>query len=297
MNPLATQIFEIMFPIVMIVIIGVMAGRYATLDLSHANNANLNYFIPALVFSSFSNTQFAFSGYATLAVCGLLIVAIAALASVLIARLGHFSYRTIAPPLMFHNAGNVGLPLFALSFGSSGLAAGLILFLIGNITHFAIGSYLLDKKPHWFRSLMQPGIIAAIIALGLQGMSVQIPDFAILPFSMLGAIAVPLMLFSLGVRIASAHFQHIRFGLLIGFLTPCIGILSAWLLVTLFDLTGIQAACLLLFGALPPAVMNYVFAERYQQEPDKVSSIVLLGNIIAIVVLPAALSYVLPNYS
>jgi hypothetical protein len=33
------------------------------------------------------------------------------------------------------------------------------------------------------------------------------------------------------------------------------------------------------FGALPPAVLNYVFAERYRQEPDKVASIVMIGNV------------------
>jgi predicted permease len=52
-----------------------------------------------------------------------------------------------------------------------------------------------------------------------------------------------------------------------------------------------------MFGALPPAVMNFLFAERYQQEPTKVSAIVLIGNSAAVVTLPLALLYVLPNYT
>jgi predicted permease len=49
----------------------------------------------------------------------------------------------------------------------------------------------------------------------------------------------------------------------------------------------------MLFGALPPAVMNFVFAERYGQEPERVASIVLIGNLAAVIVLPVALAAVL----
>ena len=50
---------------------------------------------------------------------------------------------------------------------------------------------------------------------------------------------------------------------------------------------------LLVFGALPPAVLNFLFAERYKQEPQRVASIVLIGNIAALIFLPLALALVL----
>jgi predicted permease len=40
-------------------------------------------------------------------------------------------------------------------------------------------------------------------------------------------------------------------------------------------------------------VLNYLFAERYGQEPDKVASIVLVGNLAAVLFLPLALAMVL----
>ncbi|MEY5098821.1 MAG: hypothetical protein RJA36_1540, partial [Pseudomonadota bacterium] len=43
----------------------------------------------------------------------------------------------------------------------------------------------------------------------------------------------------------------------------------------------------------PPAVLNFMFAERYKQEPDKVASMVLLGNVAAVVFLPLALALTL----
>ena len=199
--------------------------------------------------------------------------------------------------MMFHNAGNIGLPLMTLAFGAEGLAAALILFLVGNIMHFGLGSYMLDERPKWLRSLTSPAIIAAVLALFMQALHIQIAEFIVLPIGMLGSIAVPLMLFSLGVQLSNASYDHWKIGCLIGLLTPGIGIAVALFIVSLVPLTNIQTATLIMFGALPPAVMNFLFAKRYSQEPDKVSAIVLLGNLFAIVTLPLALLYVLPRYA
>ena len=54
-----------------------------------------------------------------------------------------------------------------------------------------------------------------------------------------------------------------------------------------------QARVLILFGVLPPAVLNYIFAERYGQEPRRVASIVLLGNSAALLTVPLVLLWVL----
>ena len=65
----------------------------------------------------------------------------------------------------------------------------------------------------------------------------------------------------------------------------------------LIDLPDRQRALLLVFGALPPAVLNYIFAERYRQEPEKVASVVLIGNIASLLFLSVALAVVLPEMS
>ena len=76
-------------------------------------------------------------------------------------------------------------------------------------------------------------------------------------------------------------------------LRPAVGFAVAWLVAGLLELPGQQASLLMLFGALPPAVMNFIFAERYGQEPERVASIVLIGNLAAVLVLPVAMGAVL----
>jgi malate permease and related proteins len=72
-----------------------------------------------------------------------------------------------------------------------------------------------------------------------------------------------------------------------------LGMLIAWGAGWALGLSPQQQGMLLVFGALPPAVLNYVFAERYRQEPDKVASIVMVGNVAALLFISLALAIAL----
>jgi predicted permease len=58
-------------------------------------------------------------------------------------------------------------------------------------------------------------------------------------------------------------------------------------------LPQLQLAQLIVFAALPPAVLNFMLAERYGIEPRKVAAVVLMGNMMSLLVLPAVLLFVL----
>lgn len=294
---IATQIAQIMFPLVAIITIGFIVGIKRAPDLQSIGEVNLYIFIPALVFSALLKHEFEITSYLFLALGAILLVFVSAVASRPIAKLLKEDYLTVAPPLMFHNAGNVGLPLITLALGEEGLAAALILFLAGNVTHFGLGAYMLDHQAKWYRSMLSPPILAALLALVFQSLSIQIPGYIFLPIDMLGSIAVPLLLFSLGVSLANANLDHWKLGMIVGTLSPLLGVIIAIFLSSLLPLNDIQTASLLLFGALPPAVMNYLFAQRYSQEPNKVSAIVSIGNALAIITLPLALLFILPKYT
>ena len=44
-----------------------------------------------------------------------------------------------------------------------------------------------------------------------------------------------------------------------------------------------------MFVALPPAVLNFLMAELYQQEPESMASIVLIGNLASLLFVPLGL--------
>lgn len=45
----------------------------------------------------------------------------------------------------------------------------------------------------------------------------------------------------------------------------------------------------------PLAVLNYLVAEQYGQEPARAASLVLLGNLLSLVVIPVTLLFALPG--
>jgi predicted permease len=51
---------------------------------------------------------------------------------------------------------------------------------------------------------------------------------------------------------------------------------------------------LLLQAAMPAAVINYVFAVRYETDPETVAGIVMQSTLMSIIVLPLLLAVILP---
>jgi malate permease and related proteins len=292
---LIARIIEIVLPIFAIVAVGVAYGYSHRPAMEVANRINMDVFVPALVFSALSAQRFDLA-HLQLAIGGVAIVLGSGLAAWVLSRFSTIRFKTFAPPMMFRNAGNTGLPLLVLTFGEQGLPAALILFLLGNLAHFGLGTYILDPRARVFNVFVQPAILAALAALMVSFTRLTIPPAIALPIEMLGQVSVPLMLFSLGVRLTAADLSEWRIGLLAAVLAPAAGVLIALAMLAVLDLSRVQAGALFLFGVLPPAVLNFLFAERYGQEPTKVASIVMLGNLATVVTLPLALAYVLPRY-
>ena len=110
---------------------------------------------------------------------------------------------------------------------------------------------------------------------------------------MLGQIAIPLMLFSLGVRLTRVTWSDSKLGVTMAAFCPIVGMSIAALLCQVVPLSPLHQSILLLFGALPPAVINFMLAEQYNRQPEAVASMVLIGNIASVVTLPLALWLVL----
>lgn len=289
------RIAEIVLPIFAIVAVGVAYGYSHRPAMEVANRINMDVFVPALVFSALSTQRFELA-HVQLAIGGTAVILGSGLLAWPLTRFTAIQFKTLIPPMMFRNAGNMGLPLLVLAFGDRGLPAALILFLLVNLAHFGLGTYILDPRARILRVFGQPAILAAIAALVVSFAGIGIPRAVALPIEMLGQIAVPLMLFALGVRLTYADLSEWRIGLLAAVFAPVVGVLIATAMLALLDLPKTQAGVLFLFGVLPPAVLNFLFAERYDQEPVKVASIVMLGNLATIVTLPLALAYALPRY-
>ena len=80
----------------------------------------------------------------------------------------------------------------------------------------------------------------------------------------------------------------------IAMLATLSGLVVAWILDGLLSFSPQQRGQMYLFAALPPAVFCFMIAELYDQEPDKVAPIVMLGNLAALAFVPLGLWMGLP---
>lgn len=290
---LILKVFSIIFPVFAIAAIGWLYGRHKKPDMTFANQLNMDLFVPALVFAALASKSFELAAYRDLALGALAVVLGSGLLALPAAKWLKVDYKTFVPPMMFNNSGNMGIPLAVLAFGDTALAAAIILFLVEMVLHFSLGYYILDHNMRFTRLLRIPVIMATLagIAFSLSGWTM--PSVLYTVVKMLGDISIPLLLFSLGVRLNEVSFKDWRLGVWGAVLCPLTGLLMVWLVSPLLELSPLQQSMLLIFGALPPAVLNYIVAEQYRQEPERVASIVMLGNIGSILVMPVVIGFAL----
>ena len=287
------QIIAIIFPVFTIVLLGFLYARRHGPDMAAANTLNLHVFTPALLFSVLSGEGFEPGRYIDLALAGAAVVLGSGLLAWPVGRLLGYETRTFVPPMMFNNSGNMGLPLAVFAFGEKLLPAAVILFTVENVLHFTVGQRMLAGRIHPLRLLRMPLLMAALAGVAFSALS--IPIYAPLreAITLLGQIAIPLMLFSLGVRMTGFNPSDWKIGLTGAIVAPLTGLLVAWPLVSMATIDGVQAQQLLLFAVLPPAVVNFMLAEQYLQEPAKVAAIVMFGNLASLASIPLALGFIL----
>lgn len=287
---LVQRIGQVIFPVFFIVAIGFIYGRRARPDLTSFNRIVLDVLAPALVYSALADKEFHLQDHAVLLLGGALLILASGAAGWLLARGSGTQARTLVPVVMFNNCGNMGLPLALLAFGPANFGAAVALFSISNLLHFSLGARVTSAHASTRDLLLSPLMIAMVLGFASAAAGVRPPDVLFTGLKMMGEAMLPLMLFSLGVRLTALRREDVPRGLLGAFARPVIGLALAVPLAWALGLAGASRGQLILFGALPPAVMQFLMAERYAQEPQKVAAMILLGNALAVVFVPLALA-------
>ncbi|WP_425667213.1 AEC family transporter [Vibrio tubiashii] len=286
------QVVGILFPVFALVAVGYSVGRWLKPDFKPINRINMDAFTPALVFSSLVamplDTQ-----QVPLLTASLVAVLLPGLVMIPVCKLSKLRYKAWAPPHMFRNSGNLAIPLFTYTFGDTALASAVLLFVVSACIHISLGLALLSEGNPFKQIIKMPIFLAASAALilNLSGIGVWSPLYE--ATVLLGQAAVPVMLLSLGAQMCNMRMSGLKVGLLCTLQSLFTGAIAFAVIYFFIQLPTMQLQMMVLFTMLPPAVMNYLFAERFQIEPTKVASMVLFGNFFSILTLPLLLGFAL----
>jgi malate permease and related proteins len=286
----AARIAQIIVPVFLIVAIGWFYARRANPDLTTFNRIVLDVLMPVLVYTALAGKDFHLARHTALLAAGAVLILATGVVAWILARTTRTNARSLVPVVMFTNCGNMGLPLALLAFGAEGFAAAVGLFSISNLIHFSLGARVTSAHASTRELLLSPLMVASALGFASAATGVRPPDMIFTGMKLLGDAMIPLMLFSLGVRLTQLKREDVPRGLLGALARPLIGLAVALPLAHMLDLTGTARGQLLLFAALPPAVMQFMLAERYRQEPEQVAAMILLGNALAVVFVPIGLA-------
>lgn len=290
---LIARIADVIIPVFLIVAIGFGYARRQAPDMGTFNRIALDVLAPMLVYSALASRDFVIAEHLVLLAGGAVIILGGGLLAWALSRAFGAQPRTLVPVVMFNNCGNMGLPLALLAFGPANFGAAVALFSVSNLLHFSLGARITSRMARTRDLLTSPLMIGTALGFASALTDVRPPDVVLSGLKLLGDALLPMMLFALGVRLTALTREGLALGLLGALARPLIGLAIALPLAWALNLEGAARGQLLLFAALPPAVMQFMLADRYHQEPDKVGAMIMLGNALAVVFVPLALALAL----
>lgn len=286
---LALRIIGIITPVLIISAIGYAYGRFRKPDMTWINLLSTDLLFPLLILSSMASKSFHVLDFLPLLGCGLALLLGTGLIAWGVARLMGYNPHAFTPSIIFSNTGNMGLPLTLFAFGQEMLPPAIALFMVYSLAHFTVGIRISNPHASLRGILKGPMVWAMAVGLTMSATGIALPPWLATSTRMLGETAIPLGLFSLGVGFASFRVDRWSIGILGALLRPIAGLAVALPLVKLVPLSHPEQGVLLLYAALPPAILNFILAERYKQEPGQVAAIVVVGNIASLFFVPLAL--------
>ena len=290
---LALEVLRVTVPVFLVAALGYVYARLHGAEMDTVNRVNMVLFIPALLFYVLSERLPADLAWGGITLGAAFVVLGSGLLAWPVARLAGFPVKALVPPAMMNNSGNLGLPLALLAFGEEALPLAVVAFVVQVALHFSVGVWILSGRLDPRILAANPIFLATLAGIAFNLLDLHAPAILLPGIEMLSQVAIPLMLVSLGARLTGVDGAHWRIGLVGAVLTPATGILCALAAIALLGLDPATGRVLILFGALPPAVMNYLMAERYHACPEEAAAIVSFGNLAALAVIPAVLYGVL----
>jgi malate permease and related proteins len=284
------RITQVIIPVFLIVAVGWAYASRRRPDLTVFNRVVLDVMTPVLVYTALAGKEFRLAEHAPLLTAGAVLILASGVLAWALARWTGTNARSLVPVVMFTNCGNMGLPLALLAFGPQGFGAAVGLFSLSNLLHFSLGARITSAHASTRELLLSPLMLASALGFASAVTGVRPPEVIFTGMKMLGEPMLPLMLFALGARLTQLRREDIPRGLLGALARPLVGLAIALPLCNLLGLQGMARGQLLLFAALPPAVMQFMLAERYGQEPQRVAAMILLGNALAVLFVPMALA-------
>lgn len=291
---MTAEIFSVVAPLFFCAAIGYIWGRLdKPFDAEMMTGLALQLGVPCLIFSTLTKLEVSMSAFAEMAGAYTLALAIFLALALVLTKLLGLDSRAFVPVLTFRNSGNMGLPICLFAFGEAGLTFAIPIFVIASLSGITLGRAIYAGAGAGEALLRNPLAYTIVISVVFMATDLTPPAWLSNTVEIISGLAIPLMIISLGVAISRLKVTGYGRALALSALELVVGLGVGLALAELFGMTGIARGVLVVQCAMPVAVHNYVFAQRYGRSPEEVAGMVVMSTLLAFGFLPLVLWIVL----
>ncbi|WP_163848374.1 AEC family transporter [Pseudooceanicola aestuarii] len=291
---LVLTVLEIVAPVFLLAAIGFTWVRMGLeYKVEFVTRMAMTLAVPCLIFVALMQTEIDPKALTTLSLASIVSYGALTLIAAAILRFGGQDQRTYLAPLTFGNTGNLGLPLALFAFGDTGLGYAVVVFAIMALWSFTFGVWIVSGGGSLRPALKEPLVWATVLGGIFLWQGWETPVFLTNTLDLIGQMAIPMMLITLGVAVARMRPGRtlLAVGMSVAKLALCIGI--AWVAGRFFALEPVAFAVLVLQISTPVAVTSYMLAEKYGADSDAVAGLVVASTLISVAAIPLLLAVLL----
>lgn len=291
---LALTVLEITAPVFVLAAIGYAWVRLGVeYKVDFVTRLAMTLSVPCLIFTALMKTQIDPAALTALSLATIAAYGAVTVAMVVLARLAGLDMRAYVAPLIFGNTGNLGLPLAFFAFGETGLGYAVVVFAIMAIWSFTFGIWLVAGRGAFGKVLREPLLWGTLLGGLFLWQGWETPRAVTRTLELIGQMAIPLMLITLGVAVARLTPGRIGQAVVLSVAKLGVCVALAWAVGLWFELDKIAFGVLVLQIGTPVAVTSYLLAEKYGADAQAVAGLVVASTLLSVFALPAMLAVLL----
>lgn len=285
-------VLQIVAPVFILACIGFVWVRLGfEYRMQFVTRLTMSVSVPALIFTSLMKTEIERSALLATFWASCAAYALVTVVFFVLVKLGRLEVRTYLAPLIFGNTGNLGLPLALFAFGEVGLGYAVVVFAVMAVYSFTFGIWLVAGRGSLGQVLKEPLLGATLLGALFMYQGWHTPQWATNTLDLIGQMAIPLMLITLGVALARLTPGRIGVSVFLSAVKAVVCAGSAWAAGVYFGLEPKPLAVLIVQVSTPVAVTSYLLAEKYGADSDQVAGLVVVSTLMSVVTLPLILAF------
>ncbi|WP_299193667.1 AEC family transporter [uncultured Litoreibacter sp.] len=293
MNLLLT-VLEIVAPVFILASIGYVWVKLGfDYRIEFVTRLAMTLSVPCLIFAALMQTTIAPDALATVFMATIATYALITIGCYLLVKFGKLDTRTYLAPLIFGNTGNLGLPLALFAFGEQGLDYAVVIFAMMGIYSFTFGVWLVSGGGSLRKVVQEPLVGATLLGALFLWQGWETPTFLTNTIELIGQMAIPLMLITLGVAVARLTPGSVSRAIWLSLVKVVLCIAAGWAVGTYFELPHVALAVLILQVSTPVAVTSYLLAAKYEADADPVAGLVVVSTLMSVGFIPLTLAFLI----